>query len=129
LEGQRGLVKDWPRSASGSVTIKRRKFGFNGHSGHFVVNPQYESEWDFKSGLAKVTVGKGNDAKTGYIDKRGKQSGSHPTENAAQNGTGATRSYHVTLKVHERKPPLLKWTMDPSRSVAAQLGRSAGRSG
>jgi hypothetical protein len=48
------------------------KFGFIDHSGHFVINPQYDNAWDFKNGFAKVVVGKGNDEKTGYIDKAGK---------------------------------------------------------
>jgi len=48
------------------------KFGFIDHSGHFVINPQYDNAWDFKNGFAKVGVGKGDDAKTGYIDKTGK---------------------------------------------------------
>jgi hypothetical protein len=48
------------------------KFGFIDHSGHFVINPQYDNAWDFKNGFAKVIIGKGDDAKTGYIDKTGK---------------------------------------------------------
>jgi len=48
------------------------KFGFIDHSGHFVINPQYDNANDFKNGFASVTVGKGNDAKSGYIDKTGK---------------------------------------------------------
>src|SRR5208282_4950282 len=48
------------------------KFGFIDHSGRFVVNPQYDNAWDFKNGFAKITVGKGDDAKTGYIDKTGR---------------------------------------------------------
>src|SRR5260370_34575137 len=41
------------------------KFGFIDHSGQFVINPQYDNAWDFKNGFAKVTVGKGDDAKVG----------------------------------------------------------------
>jgi hypothetical protein len=48
------------------------KFGFIDHSGHFVINPLYDNVGDFKNGFAKVMVGKGNDEKTGYIDKTGK---------------------------------------------------------
>lgn len=48
------------------------KFGFIDHSGRFVINPQYDNVEDFKNGFAKVTVGKGDEAKTGYIDKTGK---------------------------------------------------------
>jgi hypothetical protein len=48
------------------------KFGFIDHSGHFVVNPPYDNAYDFKNGFASVTQGKGNDAKTGYIDKTGR---------------------------------------------------------
>lgn len=48
------------------------KFGFIDHSGHFVINPQYDNEWDFKNGFARVVVGKGDNARTGYIDKAGK---------------------------------------------------------
>lgn len=48
------------------------KFGFIDHLGHFVINPQYDNAWDFKNGLAKITVGKGDDAKIGYIDKTGR---------------------------------------------------------
>jgi hypothetical protein len=48
------------------------KFGFIDHSGHFAINPQYDNAYDFKNGFAKVTVGKGDDAKSGYIDKTGK---------------------------------------------------------
>jgi hypothetical protein len=47
------------------------KSGFIDHSGHFVVNPQYDNASDFKNGFAKVTLGKGDEAKTGYIDKTG----------------------------------------------------------
>lgn len=35
------------------------KFGFMGHSGHFVINPQYDNAWDVTNGFAKVSVGKG----------------------------------------------------------------------
>lgn len=48
------------------------KFGFIDHTGHFVINPTYDNAWDFKNGFARVIVGKGNDSKTGYIDKTGK---------------------------------------------------------
>jgi WG containing repeat len=48
------------------------KWGFIDHSGRFVINPQYDNVADFKNGYAKVFVGKGTDAKTGYIDKTGK---------------------------------------------------------
>ncbi|MGA7770778.1 MAG: WG repeat-containing protein [Candidatus Sulfotelmatobacter sp.] len=48
------------------------KWGFIDHSGRFVINPQYDNVLDFKNGYAKVFVGKGTDAKTGYIDKTGK---------------------------------------------------------
>ena len=48
------------------------KFGFIDHSGHFVINPQYDNVFDFTDGYAKVMVGKGADAKSGYIDKTGK---------------------------------------------------------
>jgi hypothetical protein len=48
------------------------KFGFIDHSGHFAINPQYDNAGDFKNGFALVTLGKGNDAKSGYVDKTGK---------------------------------------------------------
>jgi hypothetical protein len=48
------------------------KFGFIDHSGHFVINPQYDNANDFKNGFASVTLGKGNDARSGYIDRTGK---------------------------------------------------------
>lgn len=48
------------------------KFGFIDHSGRFVINPQYDDVLDFKNGFAKVTVGKGDEAKSGYIDRTGK---------------------------------------------------------
>ncbi len=48
------------------------KFGFIDHSGHFTINPQYDNVGDFKNGFASVTLGKGNDAKSGYVDKTGK---------------------------------------------------------
>jgi WG containing repeat len=48
------------------------KFGFIDHSGHFIINPQYDNAWDFHNGFAKVVVGKGDEAKTGYVDKTGK---------------------------------------------------------
>ena len=48
------------------------KWGFIDHTGRFVVNPQYDNLYDFNNGFAKVIVGKGKDAKIGYIDKTGK---------------------------------------------------------
>ncbi len=39
------------------------KFGFIDHSGHFVINPQYDNAGDFKNGFASVTVGKGKEAR------------------------------------------------------------------
>lgn len=49
------------------------KWGFINHSGNFVVNPQYDSVEDFtSSGFAQVTLGRGKDAKIGYVDKTGR---------------------------------------------------------
>jgi hypothetical protein len=48
------------------------RFGFIDHSGRFVINPQYDDADTFKNGFAQVTLGKGNEAKHGYIDKTGK---------------------------------------------------------
>jgi hypothetical protein len=48
------------------------KFGFIDRTGHFVVNPQYDDVENFRNGFAKVTLGKGNEEKDGYIDKTGK---------------------------------------------------------
>jgi hypothetical protein len=40
--------------------------------GHFVINPIYDNAGDFDNGFASVAVGKGDDAKSGYLDKTGK---------------------------------------------------------
>jgi len=49
------------------------KWGFINHAGNFVINPQYDRVEDFTaSGTAQVTLGRGQDAKVGYVDKVGK---------------------------------------------------------
>ena len=48
------------------------KWGFINHSGTFVVNPQYDNVDDFTGGFAQVTLGRGKDAKIGYVNKTGK---------------------------------------------------------
>jgi hypothetical protein len=49
------------------------KWGFINHSGNFVVNPQYDTVGDFTAdGFAQVTLGRGKDAKIGYVNKTGK---------------------------------------------------------
>lgn len=48
------------------------KWGYIDAKGAFVINPQFDEAYYFENGIAQVTIGKGADAKSAYIDKTGK---------------------------------------------------------
>jgi hypothetical protein len=45
------------------------KWGYIDSKGTFVINPQFDDADPFQNGLAKVELGKGDQAKIAYIDK------------------------------------------------------------
>lgn len=50
----------------------KEKFGYVDKSGKWVIEPKYDSAWEFSNGLARVAIGSGESAKEGYINRDGK---------------------------------------------------------
>jgi hypothetical protein len=60
------------KCASGYGIKWEGKWGYIDKDGKFVIAPQFDSTYRFEAGIAQVSVGTGENEKSGYIDTTGK---------------------------------------------------------